>query len=182
MFELFGRKRNSDHGLHGVDHPAMGRLKGLSGVLQGHIESDGGVVTVSIDPDDQPVDSSISLAEKVVANLAALIDRSRDIVAARGVDAYNADWRFGERLNAGGIMELYQQPPMTKAEFGASLAVSEVQVIGSERVALRFKCAQMPWSHNFRVISQDGADFNDIRVELQWAEPASVDPHDYESH
>ncbi|MDM0052576.1 hypothetical protein [Variovorax sp. J22R115] len=166
MFELFGKKRKANFPLPGIDHPAMGHLSGASGVLQGRIESEHGVIVVSINPDGQPIEASLSLAEKVMKNISALNDRGRGLVAADALDAYNSDWRFGERINDGGIMEMFEKPPRSKAEFCASLMLSMVQVTGSERVTLSFACEEMSWKHNFSVTSLDGVDFNNVRIDL----------------
>jgi hypothetical protein len=174
MFEIFGKKKKVNRPLPEIDHPAMGRLSGASGVLQGRIESEHGVIAVSINPAGQPIEASLFFAESVMQNIAALSDRGRDLVAADALEAYNCDWRFGERINDGGIMEMFEKPQKSKAEFCASLTLSTVQITGSEHVTLRFACEDLPLMRNFCVTSSDGVDFNDVRVELQGGDAPSV--------
>ena len=174
MFELFRKKNKVNRPLPEIDHPAMGRLSGASGVLQGRIESEQGVITVSINPDGQSIEASLSLAEKIMRNIATLDDRCRDLVAADALEAYNSDWRFGERINDGGIMEMFEKPLKSKAEFCASLTLSMVQITGSEHVTLRFACEELPLMRNFCVTSLDGSNFNEVRIELQGGDAPAV--------
>ena len=166
MFELFRAKKKEIRDLPEIDHPAMGRLHGASGVLQGRINYEQGVIAVSINPDGQPIEASLSLAEKVMKNIAALNDRGRNLVAAHALDAYNAEWRFGERVNDGGILEMFAKPQKSKAEFFASLTLSMVQVTGSELVTLSFVCAEMPSGHHVSVSSTDEGSFDNVRIDL----------------
>ena len=183
MFELFGKKKKKvNRPLPEIDHPAIGRLSGASGVLQGKIASEHGDVDVSINPDGLPLEASLSLAEKVMRNITALDDRGRDLVAADALEAYNSDWRFGERINDGGIMEMFEKPMKSKAEFCASLTLSMVQITGSKRVTLRFACEELPSTYSFNVTSLDGVDSNDIRVELQGGDASAVAHQANRSH
>jgi hypothetical protein len=171
MFELLGNKNKVNRPLPDSDHPA---ISGASGALQGRIESEHGVVVAPINPGNQPIGASLSIAEKIMKNIATLDDRGRDLVVADALEDYNSDWRFGERINDGGIMEMFEKPQKSKAEFCASLTLSTVQITGSEHVTLRFACEDLPLMRNFCVTSSDGVDFNDVRVELQGGDAPSV--------
>lgn len=166
MFGLFGKKTQM-RPLPDLDHPTMGRLVGSSGVLEGTVGSALGVIAISINPDGQPLEAALSLAERAMNCIAALNDRGCDLVAANSLDAYNSDWRFGERLKAGGATERFENPLLSKDEFIASLKLSTVEVTGSTLITLWFECGEMFWGHNFSVASFDGVEFNDVRVELQ---------------
>lgn len=182
MFELFGKKKKVNHSLPEIDHPAMGRLSGASGVLQGRIESERGVIVLSINPDDQPLEASLSLAERVMRNIATLDDKGRDLVAVHALETYNSDWRFGERINDGGIMEMFEKPVKSKAEFCASLKLGRIQITGSDFVTLRFMLGDMSSKHDLDVTSLDGIDFNEVRVELQGGDATSVARQPNRSH
>jgi len=166
MFGLFGKKTQI-RPLPDLDHPMMGRLVGSSGVLEGTVGSELGAIAISINPDGQLLESALSLAERAMNGIAALNARGRELVAANSLDAYNSEWRFGERLKAGGAMERFENPLLSKDDFIALLTLSAVEVTGSTLITLWFECGEMFWGHNFSVTSFDGVGFNDVRVELQ---------------
>lgn len=174
MFDLFRKKNKVQRPSPEIEQAALGRLSGASGAVPGRIESGHGDTVVSINPDGQPIEASLSLAESVMKNIVALSDRARDLVAADALEAYNSDWRFGERINDGGIVEMFEMRLKSKAEFCASLTLSMVQITGSEHVTLRFACEGLSAMRNFCVTSLDGVDFNDVRVELQGRDAPSM--------
>jgi hypothetical protein len=182
MFELFGKRKKVARPLPEVDHPALGRLRGASGVLEGSIEFERGVIAVTINPDGHPIEASLSFAEEVMKHMAALKHRGQDLVVSHAMEAYNSDWRFGERLNGGGVMEMFQKPPKSKAEFCESLALSMVRITGSEVVTLTFTCEEVSSMHHFSVTSCGGVDFNDARMELQPSDAPSVPRQSHSSH
>jgi hypothetical protein len=176
MFDLFRKKTNIKRPSREIEQPAIGHLSGASGVGPGRIESGPGDTVISINPDGQPIEASLSLAESVMKNIVALSERARDLVAADALEAYNSDWRFGERINDGGIVEMFEMRLKSKAEFCASLTLSMVQITGSEHVTLRFACEGFSSMRNFCVTSLDGVYFNDVRVELQGRDAPSMAP------
>ena len=172
MLALSGRMRGShDHGQE-ADHAAIGRLRRASGVFQGRIESGDGVIGLSIDPDGQPVDSALAFAERVIERIDALNERGRELVVADALEAYNTDWRFGERPAGAGIMVMFEAPMKSRAEISACLTLFMVRVTGRQLVTLTFACAEMLSRRTVSVTASDGLGFNDVRVELQDPWPA----------
>jgi len=166
MFGLF-RKTIQVRPLPDLEHPTMGHLAGSSGALEGAVGSALGAIAISINPDGGTLEAALALAEEAMNDIAALNDRGCNLVAANSLDAYNSDWRFGERIKDGGARERFENPPLSKDEFIASLKLSSVEVTGSTLITLWFECGEMFWGHNFSVTSFDGIRFSDVQVELQ---------------
>ena len=155
MFELFRATKKKIRHLPEIDRRAMGRLHGVSCILQGRIDYEQGVIAVSINPDGQPVEPSLSLADEVMKNIAALKDRGRNLVAAHALNAYNSEWRFGERVNEGRILEMFAKPQKSNAEFFASR--NAVHGAGQREI---------PSGHHVSVSPTDGGSSENVRIDL----------------
>ncbi|MDM0026360.1 sugar transferase [Variovorax saccharolyticus] len=171
MTALLEKMRAPGGQAQAIDHPAMGRLRRTAGVFQGRVESENGVIGVSVNPDGQAAETALALAEKVIDNIDALSEKARELVAANALEAYNADWRFGERPVEAGIMVMFEAPMKSKAEFCDCLRLLMVRITGRGLITLTFALREMFSTHIVNITSMDGLGFNDVRVDLQDPDP-----------
>jgi hypothetical protein len=148
-------------------HAVLGDLRGTTESIQGTVPFRGSAIDISIHVDGQPLEPVLGLAERVAANLDVLNERCQSLIADQFLDSYNDGWRMGVIAQGDGTTRPFENPGLSRATFCSNLTVQCVEITGDELAALWYECGDLFWGHCFSVTSFNGAEFTDVRVEMQ---------------
>ncbi|WGG48125.1 DUF2262 domain-containing protein [Rugamonas sp. DEMB1] len=152
-----------------IEHTFLGALVPhpiLKQRLVGYVMQDGLSVEIDIAPDDATMADALTLAELAVRSLSSIDAKSRIMLAADSLDAYNSDWRFGEIMRDDGSKKPFEKPLLSKDEFCANFQLKSIEALGKSTVTLWYSDSDMFWGHDFFVTSFDGLEFTDTHVSM----------------
>jgi hypothetical protein len=123
-------------------------------------------IQVGIIRDDQPLETTLTLAAELVSRLAEL-DKLAKQVAARDLrQTYNNGWNEYDEAQEDGSFKTVRNPQLSEAEFEAKLSLSAVNATGDRMIDFFYDDERMFWGHSVVVNSLNGADFSEAQAEL----------------
>ncbi|MFG6464176.1 DUF2262 domain-containing protein [Roseateles sp. DXS20W] len=139
-----------------VSHPVLGELAGTADELHGSTALGARSLKLTVRRDDQAMETTLALAEQVIAHLPALHERSLRRIADGFLVSYNDDWRVGQTVDADGRRVRFENPALSAEAFCVQFALTTVEAGGCDVVALWYDCGELFWGHGFCVTSFDG--------------------------
>ena len=123
-------------------------------------------IKIGISRDDQPIETTLQLAEDVVRRLPEL-DKAAKRIAARDLrEGYNDGWNEYDEAQEDGSWKTVSNPQLSEAEFEAKLSLNAVNVTGHRMIDFFYDDQRMFWGHSVFVNSLNGTDFSEARAEI----------------
>src|SRR3954471_18255955 len=105
-------------------------------------------IKVGISGDDQPLETSLKLAEEVVRRLPELDKLAKRVAAADLREAYNDGWNEYDEVQEDGSLKKVSNPQLSEEEFAAKLSLNAVNVTGDQMVGFFYDDEWMFWGHS----------------------------------
>lgn len=122
------------------------------GALEGIFNFQGKEVSVCLDPDDEDLDVTKRLAEKILSNLGEYEAKAKAKLFEAMFDQYNENWRQDD------------EPILSKEEFLQNLALAHIWFLGSDSVDFMYSDGGMFGGHSLIPQSFDGETFTYVQM------------------
>jgi hypothetical protein len=123
-------------------------------------------IKLGIIRDDQPLETTLTLAAEVVSRLAEL-DKLAKRVASRDLrESYNNGWNEYDESQEDGSFKTVINPQLSEAEFEGKLILDAVNVTGDRMIDFFYDDERMFWGHSVFVNSLNGTDLSEARAEI----------------
>ena len=122
-------------------------------------------VTVNIDRDDQPLETTLALAAELARRLPELDALAKQVAARDLCESYNDGWNEFDVAQADGSFQRVSNPELSAAEFAAKLTLAAVNVTGEGMLEFFYDDQRMFWGHSVFVSSLQSTDLSEASAE-----------------
>ncbi len=123
-------------------------------------------IKVGIIPDDQPFETTLTLAAEVVRRLPELDAIAKRVAVTDLRMTYNNGWNEYDEVQEDGSLKTVSNPQLSETEFEVKLSLNAVNVTGDRMIDFFYGDQGMFWGHGVLVSSLSGTDFNEARAEI----------------
>ena len=152
-----------------MNHAILGEIKqqpGESADLVATIAYGSGKIEIQIIRDDQPIETTVSVAAAVAGQLQALDQLAKQIAVRDLLGTYNSGWNEYDQVQADGSLKTVSNPKLSPEEFEKKLSLVAVNVTGRDMIEFFYEDCGMFWGHSVIVSSLNGLDFQQAIAEL----------------
>ena len=149
-----------------MQHPVLGSLEEERGCWVGRVMLDGTSIALRLDPDDEGIGRTVSLAVRLVSALAFHDAAARDLVARDLLETYNAGWNEYDEIQEDGSIVPVVNPTLDPEAFKQRLVLSSLDVDGEGGVRLWYADGGLFWGHRIYVQSLEGDDLSNAHAQL----------------
>src|SRR5262249_52030960 len=123
-------------------------------------------IKVQMSRDDQPFETTMSLAAEVVRHLPELDKLAKRVAVADLRETYNNGWNEYDEVQEDGTLEAVSNPQLSEGEFEGKLSLTAIVVTGDRMIDFFYDDERMFWGHSIVVNSRNGIDFSKAHAEL----------------
>jgi hypothetical protein len=149
-----------------MHHPQLGKLQAEGKLLSGNLTLNDRNITMRIDPDDAPVDQTLSLAASVASTLSIHDELYKDIIVRDLLEVYNSGWNEYDEVQDDGSIKSVVNPQLNQLEFKNRMSLVSINVSSDCCVELWYENDDLFWGHSILVQSLEGAKLTSFKAQL----------------